>query len=87
MVGEQELLAAAVVGMERITRWIGRCAIYEHLYFTEEINVPEAAKSAIADLHNALLTLYTTILGVLSRLIKVFNGKNPTTHSGKSHGY
>ena len=80
------MLGAAVIGMERISLWIGRCAVYEQLYLAE-INMPAALRSAITDLHNALLTLYTTILRVLSLLIKVFNGTNPTTHSGKSSGY
>ena len=65
-------MAAAIVGMERIALLIGRCAVYEQLYFTGE--VPELARSAIDDLKNALRALYTTILQVLSRLIKVFNG-------------
>lgn len=48
VIGEQELLAAAVV--------------------------PELARSAMSDLKNALLALYTNIPQVLSCLIKVFNG-------------
>ena len=72
-------MGATVVGMERITLWIGRCAIYEQLYFMGGVNtpVPEIARKALDRLHNALLALYTTILQVLSRLIKVFNGTDP----------
>ena len=60
--------------MERIAVWIGRCAIYEQLYFSSGSDIPEVARRAIDDLSNALLALYTTILQVLSRLIKIFNG-------------
>ena len=66
--------------MERIALWIGRCAVYEQLYFMEGvIPVPEVARSALNDLHNAILALYSTIFQVLSRLIKIFNG----TYLGK----
>ena len=68
--------------MERVALWIGRCAVYEQLYITGEgIPVPEVARSAINDLKNALLALYVTVLQILSRLIKVFNG----TYSGNAH--
>ena len=77
-------MGAAVIGMERIALWIARCAVYEQLYFTGDvISVPEVAVSAMNDLKNALLALYTTILEVLSRLIKVFNG----TYPAKTHWY
>ena len=64
--------------MERIALWIGRCAVYEQLYFMGDgIPVTELAKNAMNDLKLALLALYTTILQVLSRLIKIFNGAYP----------
>ena len=71
------MLGAAVIGMERIARWIGRCAIYEKLYFSIEFDIRDVARRAINDLHDALIALYTIILRVLGRLIKVFNGTNP----------
>ena len=74
VIGEQELLGAAVIGMERIALWIGRCAVYEQLYFIGGVTVPDVARTAIDGLYSALLALYATILQVLSRLIKVFNG-------------
>ena len=69
-------MAAAVVGMERIALWIGRCAVYEQLYFMGGVSqpVPEIARSATDGLHNALIALYISILQVLGRLIKIFNG-------------
>ena len=70
-------MAAAVVGMERVALCIGRCAIYEQLYFSNRSDIPDVARRAIDDLSNALLALYTTILQVLGRLVNIFNGTNP----------
>jgi len=75
VVGNQEKQAAAIVGMERIAMLIGRCAIYEQLYLTDEI--PIKAQEAVENLRSGLLALYTTILQALCRLIKVFQGRTP----------
>ena len=53
---------------------IGRCAIYERLYLTN--NLPNNAIEATEYLSRGLLTLYTTILQALCRLIRVFQGRN-----------
>jgi len=60
VVGEQEKLAAATAGMERVAVLIGRCAIYEQLYLTDDI--PENAEDATDNLRRGLLSLYTAIL-------------------------
>ena len=79
MVGEQEKLAAAIVGMERVAVLIGRCAIYEQLYLTND--VPKNAKEGTENLRRGLLTLYTAILQALCRLIRVFQGRVPIVYS------
>ncbi|KAF8417654.1 hypothetical protein EV426DRAFT_709670 [Tirmania nivea] len=73
VVGEQEKLAAAIAGMERIAELISRCAIYEGLYLTDD--VLKGAEDALEILRRGLLTLYTAILQTLCRLIRVFEGK------------
>ncbi|RPB27788.1 hypothetical protein L211DRAFT_802384, partial [Terfezia boudieri ATCC MYA-4762] len=73
VVGQQEKLAAAIVGMERVSVLIGRCAIYEQLYLTDD--TPKNAKEATDNLRQALVTLYTAILQALCRFIRVFQGK------------
>ncbi|RPB27796.1 hypothetical protein L211DRAFT_802387 [Terfezia boudieri ATCC MYA-4762] len=72
VVGQQEKLAAAIVGMERVSVLIGRCAIYEQLYLTDD--PPKNAKEATENLRQALLSLYTAILLALCRFIRVFQG-------------
>ena len=52
---------------------ISRCAIYEQLYLTDDI--PQNAKEATENLRRGLLTLYTTILQALCRVIRVFQGR------------
>ena len=54
---------------------IGRCAIYEQRYLTDD--VPNTAKEATENLRRGLLTLYTAILQALCRLIAVFQGRFP----------
>jgi len=61
--------------MERIAILIGRCTIYEQLYLNNDI--PDIAEKATENLRVALLALYTAILQALSRLVRVFEGKNP----------
>ncbi|KAF8451423.1 hypothetical protein BGX38DRAFT_1259584 [Terfezia claveryi] len=72
-VGNQEKLAAAMVGAERVALLIGRCAIYEQLYLIDDI--PKNANEATENLFQGLLILYTAILQLLCRLIRVFQGK------------
>ncbi|RPB20390.1 hypothetical protein L211DRAFT_792229, partial [Terfezia boudieri ATCC MYA-4762] len=72
-VGDQEKLAAAIVGAERVALLIGRCAIYEQLYLTD--GIPKNAKEATENLCQGLLTLYTAILQLLCRLIRVFQAE------------
>ncbi|KAF8427603.1 ankyrin repeat-containing domain protein [Terfezia claveryi] len=74
VVGQQEKMAAAIVGMERVSVLIGRCAIYEQLYLTD--GTPKNAKEATENLRQRLLTLYTAILQALCRFIRVFQGKS-----------
>jgi len=62
--------------MERIAILIGRCTIYEQLYLVSN-DIPDIAEKATEDLRVAILALYTAILQVLSRLMTVFQGKNP----------
>jgi len=66
----------AIVAVERIAILIGRCTIYEQLYIIN-CEIPVIADRATEDLRVALLALYTAILQALSRLMKVFEGKNP----------
>ena len=61
--------------MERIAILIGRCRIYEQLYLSSN-DIPDIAEKATEDLRAALLSLYTAILQVLSRLMVVFKGTN-----------
>ncbi|RPB27784.1 hypothetical protein L211DRAFT_778835, partial [Terfezia boudieri ATCC MYA-4762] len=75
VVGQQEKLAAAIVGMERVSMLIGRCTIYEQLYLADD--TPKNAKEATENLHQALVTLYTAILQALCRFIRVFQGRIP----------
>jgi len=74
-VGEQEKLAAAIVGMERVAVLIGRCAVYEQLYLT--IDPPKDAEEVTENLRSGLLTLYTAILQSLYRVIRIFEGMIP----------
>jgi len=62
--------------MERIAILIGRCTIYEQLYLITN-DIPDIAETATENLRIALLALYTAILQALSRLVRVFKGKNP----------
>ena len=73
--GEQEKLAAAIVGMERVAVLIGRCAVYEQLYLT--IDPPKDAEEVTENLRSGLLTLYTAILQSLYRVIRIFEGMIP----------
>jgi len=59
--------------MERVAVAIGRCAIYEQLYLTDDI--PKNAIEATENLRKGLLALYTTILQALCRLTRVFQGR------------
>ena len=68
-------MEAAIVGMERVAELIGRCAIYEQLYLAGDI--PKNAGLATDNLRKGLLTLYTTILQALCRLIRLFEGRTP----------
>ena len=68
-------MAAAIIGMERVSVLIGRCAIYEQLYLSGDVT--KDAEEATADLRRGLLTLYTSILQALCRLIKIFHGRTP----------
>ena len=68
-------MAAAIVGMERVAVLIGRCAIYEQLYLTDDI--PKNAKEATENLRKGLLALYTAILQALCRLIRIFQSRIP----------
>jgi len=61
--------------MERVANLIGRCAIYEQLYLTDD--TPNNAKGATENLRKGLLALYTAILQALCRLIRVFQGRIP----------
>ena len=61
--------------MERVAVLIGRCAIYEQLYLTND--APNNANEATENLRRGLLTLYTAILHALCRFIRVFQGKVP----------
>jgi len=54
---------------------IGRCAIYEQLYLTDD--VPKNAEVAIDNLRHGLLTLYIAMVQALYRLLNVFKGKSP----------
>ena len=76
--GDQEKLAAAIVGMERVAVLIGRCAIYEQLYLTGD--VPANAEGATENVREGLLTLYTAILQALCRLVRVFQGRAPIVY-------
>lgn len=78
--GDQELLATAVVGTERIALLIARCTVYEQLYFKEAIDIPHVAKIASIELRDSLIALYIAILQVLSRLINLFKSTNPTSY-------
>lgn len=62
--------------MERIAILIGRCTIYEQLYLKGG-DIPDIAKKAAENLSVALLALYTAILQALSRLVRIFKGKDP----------
>ena len=66
----------AIVAVERIAILIGRCTIYEQLYIIN-CEIPVIAEKATENLRVALLALYTAILQALSRLMRVFEGKNP----------
>ncbi|KAF8417665.1 hypothetical protein EV426DRAFT_709692 [Tirmania nivea] len=74
-VGDQEKLAAATAGVERVALLIGRCAIYEQLYLTDD--VPKDAEEATGNLRRVLLTLYKAILQALCQLIRVFESRAP----------
>ena len=86
VLNEQQNLQHAIIAMERITFLIGRCTIYEGLYLCEDIKDPDIvesaglvdstdiAKTATAELRRALVILYSAILQVLTRCIKIFNG-------------
>lgn len=73
MIGNQENMAAAVYGTERIAFIISRCAIYEHLYLFSEV-VPAAAK-ATENLRQSLVDLYATVLSALGRFIEFFQSR------------
>ena len=62
--------------MERIAILMGRCILYEHLYLSSN-DIPDIAEKATEDLRVALVALYAAILQSLSRLMAVFEGKNP----------
>ena len=66
----------AIIAMERIAFLVGRCTIYEKLYFIEckGIKIPDIAKTATDELRGALVILYIAILRALSRCIRVFKG-------------
>lgn len=61
--------------MEKIAILIGRCTVYEQLYLSSN-DIPDIAEKATENLREALLSLYMTILQVLSQLMAVFKGKN-----------
>jgi len=64
-----------MVVMEKIAILIGRCTVYEQLYLSSN-DIPDIAEKATENLREALLSLYMTILQVLSQLMAVFKGKN-----------
>ena len=72
--------------MERIATLIDRCTIYEQLYLGSG-GVSGIAGKAIENLRVALLALHTAILQVLSRLMRVFKGKDPTKSVVGRMGY
>jgi hypothetical protein len=69
-VNRQETIDAIMVGVEKTSYIIDRCAVYELLYLKVEAK-------ASRNLEKTLLLLYTTILKYLAKSTKRLKGESP----------
>jgi hypothetical protein len=69
-VNRQETIDAIMVGVEKTSYIIDRCAVYELLYLKVEAK-------ASRNLEKTLLLLYTTILKYLAKATKSLKGESP----------
>ena len=70
-VGESELMAALLVGGEKVTQLINRCTIYELLYLSSEVSGPSTL--AMENLTTALTALYLVVLRFLARAKNLYD--------------
>jgi hypothetical protein len=71
-VNRQETIDAIMVGVEKTSYIIDRCAVYELLYLKVETK-------ASRNLEKTLLLLYTTILKYLAKSTKRLKGESSIT--------
>ena len=69
--GERELMAALLIGGEKVTQLINRCTIYELLYLPSNVSGPFTL--AIENLTTALTALYLAVLRFLARAKKEYD--------------
>ena len=69
--GESELMAALLIGGEKVTQLINRCTIYELLYLPLDVSGP--FKLAMENLKTALTDLYLAVLRFLARAKKEYD--------------
>ena len=70
-VGESELMAALLVGGEKVTQLINRCTVYELLYLSSEVSGPSTL--AMENLTTALTALYLVVLRFLACAKKLYD--------------
>jgi hypothetical protein len=76
-VNRQETIDGIMVGLEKTSYIIDRCAVYEFLYLKVETR-------ASRNLEKTLLQLYITILKYLAKAIK--SAKSKYSHSTRLYG-
>lgn len=76
---ESQQMGALLTGVERISRLIGSCQIYEDLFLNVE-QPEEKWKSAMTNLVSALVALYAAMLSFLASAIRIYN-QNPVSRT------
>ena len=82
--GESELIAALLVGEDKVTQLINRCTIYERLYLSSEVSGPSTL--AMENLTTALTALYLVVLRFLARAKKFYDKGSVSRTLGSGFG-